>query len=51
MTDKKNTILIIDDEKPIRRVFGIALESANYKIVECDNGREGIRLPPRCARN
>ena len=44
MAAKKNTILIIEDEKPIRKVFGIALESANYKVVECDNGREGIRL-------
>jgi len=44
MVNKKNTILIIEDEKPIRKVFGIALESANYKVVECDNGREGIRL-------
>lgn len=44
MANKKNTILIIEDEKPIRKVFTIALESANYKVVECDNGREGIRL-------
>ncbi len=44
MGNKKNTILVIEDEKPIRKVFGIALESANHKVVECDNGREGIRL-------
>jgi two-component system, OmpR family, KDP operon response regulator KdpE len=44
MTQKKSTILVIEDEKPIRKVFGIALESADYKVVECDNGREGMRL-------
>lgn len=41
---KKNTILVIEDEVRIRKVFAIALDSADYKIVECDNGREGVRL-------
>ena len=44
MPQKKSTILVVEDEKPIRKVFSIALESANYKVIECDNGREGIRL-------
>lgn len=44
MNQKKNTVLIIDDEPPIRKLLSIALEGAGYKPVECDNGREGIRL-------
>ncbi len=44
MNQKKNTVLVIEDEPPIRKLFNISLESAGYKIVECDNGREGIRL-------
>ena len=44
MLQKKNTILVIEDELPIRKVLSISLESAGYKMVECDNGREGIRL-------
>lgn len=44
MHQKKNTVLIIEDELQIRKILTIALESADYKIVECDNGREGIRL-------
>lgn len=44
MTQKKNTVLIIEDEPPIRKVLTISLESAGYKVVECDNGREGTRL-------
>jgi two-component system KDP operon response regulator KdpE len=44
MTKKKNTILVIEDELPIRKVLSISLESADYKVVECDNGREGARL-------
>jgi len=44
MLQKKNTILVIEDELPIRKVLSISLESAGYKMVECDNGKEGIRL-------
>lgn len=44
MTHKKSTILVIEDELPIRKILRISLESAGYKMVECDNGREGVRL-------
>jgi two-component system KDP operon response regulator KdpE len=44
MTQKKSTILIIEDEKPIRKVLSFTLESADYKVVECEGGREGMRL-------
>lgn len=44
MNQKKNVILIIEDEPPIRKVLTISLESAGYRVVECDNGREGTRL-------
>ena len=41
---KKNTILIVEDEPRIRKLLSIALESADYKVVECDNGKEAVRL-------
>lgn len=44
MNQKKNTILIIEDEPPIRKLFNISLEGAGCKTVECDNGSEGTRL-------
>lgn len=44
MTGKKNTILVVEDELPIRKVLNISLEGAGYKVIECDNGREGVRL-------
>jgi len=44
MHQKKSTILLIEDELPIRKVLNISLESAGYKVVDCDNGREGARL-------
>src|SRR5438552_6862926 len=44
MIQKNNTILIIEDELAIRKLLTISLENAGYKTVECDNGKEGIRL-------
>ena len=44
MLQKKNTILVIEDEAPIRKVLALFLEEAGHKMVECDNGREGMRL-------
>lgn len=44
MHQKKNTVLIVEDESPIRKILTIALEGAGYKTVECDNGKEGARL-------
>lgn len=44
MHQKRSTILVIEDDPAIRKVLAIALESADYKVVECDNGREGMRL-------
>jgi two-component system KDP operon response regulator KdpE len=44
MNSKKDTILIVEDEPPIRKLLTIALESRGYKVVDCDNGREAARL-------
>lgn len=44
MADKKSTILVVEDEPPIRKLLNISLENAGYKMVDCDNGREGVRL-------
>lgn len=44
MHEKKNTILIIEDESSIRKLLSISLDGAGYKTVECDNGKEGMRL-------
>ncbi len=44
MHQKKNTILLIEDDPTIRKILTISLEAAGYKVVHCDNGREGVRL-------
>jgi two-component system, response regulator, stage 0 sporulation protein F len=37
------TILIIDDEEPIRALLRFALEAAGYEVTEAANGREGLQ--------
>ena len=38
------TILIIDDEEPIRAFLRFALEAAGYEVTEAANGRQGLDL-------
>ncbi len=35
-------IVVIDDEKQIRRMLKIALSSAGYDVIEAENGRDGL---------
>ncbi len=37
-------ILVIDDETPVRSLFGQLLESAGYSVALASDGREGLRL-------
>ena len=43
MADLKPTILVIEDEPPLRKFFRVTLESQNYKVVEAAGGEEGLR--------
>ncbi len=38
----KAEILIIDDEPQIRKLLEITLESNDYKVLQAENGKEGI---------
>jgi len=38
------TILIIDDEEPIRALLRTTLEAAGYEVTEAANGRLGLDL-------
>jgi len=44
MNQKKNTILIVDDEPQIRKLLKITLENEDYRTEECENGKEAVRL-------
>ena len=37
------SILIIDDEPPIRKLLKSLFESNNYKVIEAANGFEGLK--------
>jgi two-component system, OmpR family, KDP operon response regulator KdpE len=39
----KPTILVIEDEPPLRNFLRLTLESQNYKVVEAARGEEGLR--------
>jgi two-component system KDP operon response regulator KdpE len=43
MADPKPTILIIEDEPPLRRLLRLTLESQGYKVIEATRGEEGLR--------
>lgn len=44
MHEKKNTILIVDDEPQIRKMLNIFLDASDFKIEESQSGKEAVRL-------
>jgi two-component system, OmpR family, KDP operon response regulator KdpE len=44
MPERKNTILIIEDDLQIRKMLAIILDSEEYKTVDADAGKPGVRL-------
>src|ERR1700761_4923363 len=38
------TILLIDDDEQVRRMFGLALTKAGYHVIDADNGTIGLEL-------
>lgn len=39
-----DVVLIVDDERAIRRFLRVGLESEDYKVIEASTGREGLSL-------
>ena len=44
MLEKKNTILIVDDETQIRKMLSIFLDASDFKIEESDCGKQAVRM-------
>ena len=44
MSNKKNTILIVDDEPQIRKLLRITLEDEGYKTEDAENAAQAIRM-------
>ena len=38
------TVLVIDDEAPIRLLCRVNLEAEGASVLEADNGRDGIEM-------
>ena len=44
LEDNKKTILVVDDEKPIRDILVYNLQKEGYRIIEADDGELAIEL-------
>jgi len=44
MHEKKNTILIVDDEPQIRKMLSIYLDAVEFKIEEAESGKQASRM-------
>jgi CheY-like chemotaxis protein len=38
------TIVLIDDDDQLRRLFQVALEGAGYRVLIAESGQQGLRL-------
>ena len=43
MTQRRPTILVIEDEPAVKKFLRVSLESQNYKVIEAAGGEEGLR--------
>ena len=44
MREKKNTILIVDDDPQIRKMLITVLDDEGFKTIECETGKSAARL-------
>ena len=44
MPEKKNVILVVDDEAQIRKMLNIFLDASDFRIEESESGRQAIRM-------
>lgn len=44
MHQKKNTVLVVDDEMQIRKMLNIFLDASDFKIEESESGKQAIRM-------
>ncbi len=42
MTNRESTILVIEDEAPIRHFIQTTLSGAGYRVVDAESGKEGL---------
>jgi CheY-like chemotaxis protein len=42
-----STVLVIEDDRDIRELFRLTLETAGYRVLEADNGLDGFEAADR----
>ncbi len=40
----KETIMVVDDEKEIRELIAIYLKNEGYRVLQAEDGEEGLEL-------
>ncbi len=48
MTEGRARILVVDDEKAIRRFLRVTLDAQGYQVYEVETGKEALQAVPRC---
>ena len=49
VTPTQLTILVVDDEEPLRHYMGRVMTDDGYRVLVAGNGREGLALFAKCA--
>jgi len=44
MTEKKKTVLVVDDDVPILDIMAQTLEEAGFRVLKAENGVRGLSL-------
>lgn len=44
MQERKNTILVVDDEEGIRKMLNVYLDIVDFKVVESESGKQALRM-------
>ena len=50
-TPTRETILLVEDEPPVRQLFATALSRAGYRVLEARNGQEALEVFDRQGDN
>ncbi len=40
----RQTILLVEDEEPVRKITSLLLETLGYRVLEAENGQDALRL-------
>ena len=44
MSDERRTVLVVEDDAPLRRMIGVFLRAAGYRVCAAEDGPTGLAL-------